>query len=72
MKGSSTGGSGNAKYKYEYRRVSTSVFTLSKDYSTSTSASVTPSSVGEFICRVTVKDSSNKEVYKEFHVVCSN
>ena len=71
MNGSSTGGSGNAKYKYEYRSVSDTVFTLNSDYSTNTSASVQPLPVGEFICRVTVKDSSNKEVYKEFHVVCT-
>ena len=71
MKGSSTGGSGSVKYKYEYRRLSSSTFTLKSDYSTSTSASVQPTSEGEFICRITVKDASNKEVYKEFHVVCT-
>ena len=64
----STGGTGTKKYAVWYKLSSASSWTKVQDYSTTTTAKVTPSATGKYTVRVAVKDGEGTIKNKDFTV----
>ena len=64
----STGGVGTKKYAVWYKLSSASSWTKVQDYSTTTTAKVTPSAAGKYTVRVAVKDGEGTIKNKDFTV----
>ena len=62
--GAASGGTPSYTYKYEYKKSSASSYTTIKDFSTSTTAKLTPTAAGTYNVKVTVKDSEGETAVK--------
>ncbi len=65
---SATGGSGNYTYAYYYKKCVASSWMTASDFSTATSAKITPLVATDYDARVSVKDSTGKVVSKDFKI----
>ena len=71
--GSASGGSGKYTYAYYYKKSSSSTWSTAKNYSTATSAKITPGAVTTYDARVSVKDSgTGKTASKNFKITVTN
>ncbi len=71
-KGAATGGTGNYRYAYYYKKASSSAWTQVKGYSTTTSVAITPKAATTYDVCIKVKDTAGKEAKKYFTVKVSN
>ncbi len=63
-----TGGKAPYQYKIEYRKSTSSNYTVLKAYGTRTSATYTPTSTGAYKFKISIKDSTGKIVEKYYDV----
>ncbi len=68
LTGAASGGSGEYKYGYYYKRHTNTSWTVAKDYSTDTTALITPTAAVDYDLCVRVKDSSGTLVEKIFEL----
>ena len=70
--GKAEGGSGTYRYALEYKLSGQSSWTKVRESGTSPTMSFTPQTAGEYVLRVTVKDSANRVSYKSFSLSVKN
>ena len=71
-KGAATGGTSPYKYAYYYKQTSQDKWTLVKDYSTTTSVTITPAKATTYEVCIKVKDSKGTEAKKYFKITVAD
>ena len=72
LKGAATGGTTPYKYAYYYKQNSQEKWTIAKDYSTTTSVTITPAKATTYEVCIKVKDNKGTEEKKYFTVKVTN
>ena len=72
LKGAATGGKSPYKYAYYYKQNSQEKWTIAKDYSTTTSVTITPAKATTYEVCIKVKDNKGTEEKKYFTVKVTN
>ena len=72
LKGAATGGTTPYKYAYYYKQTSQDKWTTAKDYSTTTSVTITPAKATTYEVCIKVKDNKGTEEKKYFTVKVTN
>ena len=66
------GGNGSYKYSVSYKKAADTKWTSVQGYQTSITEKVTPKAVGNYVIRVTVKDTAGNSVYTDYKITVNS